>query len=70
MSDVLQQQSLHERPIVPIVRKVMLGLAMAWLTVVATFGWWMSQRLIIPTARWCDSIGIELSRCRGIFCAV
>ncbi|WP_245314597.1 ATP-binding protein [Labrys sp. WJW] len=46
MSDVLQQQSLHERPIVPIVRKVMLGLAVAWLTLVATFGWWMSQRLI------------------------
>jgi len=34
VGDVLQQQSLHERPIVPIVRKVMLGLAVAWLR------WW------------------------------
>ncbi|WP_448956565.1 ATP-binding protein [Labrys neptuniae] len=46
VSEVLQPQSLPGRQMLPIARRVTLGLALAWLALVATLGWWMSQRVV------------------------
>lgn len=46
MSDLLQQHGLRGRRIPVLVRRTTLVLALVWLTVVASLGWWMSQRLV------------------------
>ncbi|WP_246683493.1 ATP-binding protein [Labrys sp. KNU-23] len=46
VSDVLQPQSPHGRQMLPIIRQVTPGLALAWLALVALLGWWMSQRIV------------------------
>ncbi|WP_051661186.1 sensor domain-containing diguanylate cyclase [Bosea sp. 117] len=51
--DALQQQGRRGRQMRPALRKVTLGLAIAWLTLVAAMGWWMSQRTM---AAWLDSL--------------
>ncbi len=49
ISDKLPHQDRHGRKMPPIVRQVTLGVAMAWLALVAGMGWWASQRIL--TAR-------------------
>lgn len=46
MSKALPQQAQHRRSMRSSVRMVTLGVAFAWLALVASIGWWMSQRIV------------------------
>lgn len=46
MSKAFPQQAQHRRSMRSTVRMVTLGGALAWLALVASLGWWMSQRLV------------------------
>jgi hypothetical protein len=42
----LPQQAQHKQSMRPTVRMATLGMAVAWLTLVAGLGWWMSKRVV------------------------
>ncbi|WP_033458939.1 sensor domain-containing diguanylate cyclase [Bordetella bronchiseptica] len=44
--NVLHNQGRRAQPMQRIVRHVTLGLALAWLALVAGLGWWISQRIV------------------------
>nr|MCA1066950.1 putative diguanylate cyclase YeaP [Delftia acidovorans] len=46
MSQALPNQAERRRSLKTIMRLVTLGIAMAWLTLVACLGWWISQRFV------------------------
>lgn len=46
VSGVPPRQIQHGRQMPPIVRRVTLGVAVAWLVLAVGLGWWMSQRLM------------------------
>lgn len=54
MNNDTPAQRLRGRQIRPIVRRVTLGVSVAWLGLVAGTGWWMSQR---ATNTWLSSLG-------------
>ncbi len=46
MSKALPQQAQHRRSMRSSVRMVTLGVAFAWLALVVSLGWWMSQKIV------------------------
>ena len=46
MGKALPLQAQHKQSMRPTVRMATLGMAVAWLTLVAGLGWWMSQRVV------------------------
>ncbi|WP_200843443.1 sensor domain-containing diguanylate cyclase [Pantoea sp. 18069] len=46
MNNTLPQQAQRRRPLRSVVHMVTLGLALAWLALVASLGWWMSKRIV------------------------
>lgn len=46
MGKALPLQAQHKQSMRPTVRMATLGIAVAWLTLVAALGWWMSKRVV------------------------